>query len=140
VNPPDPPPSRPPTDPPNDPSLRSHDAIDRVLQDLAGDTELLVEMIEAYLSELAETIPAIAGADRSGDSQGLAAWTHRLRGSFAVLHADRGRELALAIERQLAAGQSPAPGAVRDLLEEARQLGRDLLAWRDGRGSDGHAL
>jgi HPt (histidine-containing phosphotransfer) domain-containing protein len=132
--------SDPPSAPRDDASLRSHDCVDRILQDLAGDAELLEQMVDAYLSELAETIPAITGADRSGDSQGLAAWTHRLRGSFAVLHADRGRELALAIETQLATGQSPGPGAVRDLLEEARQLGRDLLAWRDGRGSDGHAL
>jgi HPt (histidine-containing phosphotransfer) domain-containing protein len=102
----------------------------QLLEDLRGDHALLAQLIDAYLVELNPTLHAITTADRAGQWAGLAARIHQIRGSFAVLRADRGRALAEAMERQLAAGHAPAPGAVPALIDEARHVAEVLLAWR----------
>jgi HPt (histidine-containing phosphotransfer) domain-containing protein len=106
--------------------------LQRALEDLGGDTGLLGQLADAYLEELGPTLDGIGAASASGDRNALMQWVHRLRGSFAVLHAEAPRQLATDIERTLAAG-APMPSEALDrLAAAATSLGHELGAWRAG--------
>jgi HPt (histidine-containing phosphotransfer) domain-containing protein len=102
----------------------------RVLADLGNDRDALHRMIDAYRSELDDLLAALAEALDAGDPAALAVRVHRLRGSFAVLHAERGRRLAAEIEDWLDGGHLPPRPLTDRLAREARRLGDALGDWR----------
>jgi HPt (histidine-containing phosphotransfer) domain-containing protein len=104
--------------------------LQRALDDLGGDTGLLDQLVAAYLEELSPTLQRIGAAHAAGDRGALVHWVHRLRGSFAVLHADGARQLAASIEVALAAGAPIPSEAVSRLALEASRLGEQMAAWR----------
>ena len=63
-----------------------------------GDMDLLDEIIGIFLDRSPEAMTRIRRAVTSGDTKGLEAAAHNLRGYVANLHAKRAADLALEVE------------------------------------------
>ncbi len=100
--------------------------ISNVLAELehAGDTDVVRELIEAFVQDSAARLEKIKRAAASGDLGVLAAACHALKGSALVMSADRVSQLTAGIEACAAAGEdADYPAMVRELermLEQTR--------------------
>lgn len=77
------------------PVFDSESALDRV----AGDIELLAELVELFEEDLPEQLSEAAQAAAAGDHDRLCRVAHRLKNSLGNLGAVRGEKLALGIEK-----------------------------------------
>jgi len=94
------------------------DALTRV----AGDRELLTELIEIIRTESPRVLAEIDRCVTSGDSVGLERAAHRLRGSVGIVGAHSVTQAALELEQM--AGKRHLTGAAVKLAELRQALDR----------------
>ncbi len=80
---------------PVDPSVIDRNA---ALQKLAGDEELLVEIIDLYLEDAPAVFARLQAAVQAGDAEGVWKAAHRIKGSVGSLSATRAFEAARELE------------------------------------------
>ncbi|MDY7010669.1 MAG: response regulator [Planctomycetota bacterium] len=72
--------------------------VDQALQHVAGDQDVLIRLAKSFLANFPSVVADIRLAFERRDSEGLQRMGHRLKGSLALLGAERGRALAEDIE------------------------------------------
>jgi HPt (histidine-containing phosphotransfer) domain-containing protein len=97
------------------------DAVDTLAR-VAGDRELLTELIEIIRAESPRVLSEIDRCVTSGDADGLERATHRLRGSVGVFGAQSVTRAALELE--LMAHKRHLTGAALKLAELRQALDR----------------
>lgn len=99
----------------------------RDLDDGDGDGEILVELVEMFVTDLSDHLDAIAGAIAGGDDGSARRSAHAIAGGAATIGAPRLSSAARAIERTGAEGRAVTAGEV-DVLQREAQLAVSALA------------
>jgi HPt (histidine-containing phosphotransfer) domain-containing protein len=94
---------------------------------LAGDEELLLQVIELFLADCPSRLTAIETAVGERNAEQIRFAAHALKGSAGNLSADRLFEAARALERVGAESRlDEAPAGLRTVLEEAAAVTTQL--------------
>lgn len=91
----------------------------KVLQRVEGDLQLLIAIVEAFLSRLPESLQKIEAAVRSGDASALFQSAHALKGSVANFSTGSVYHIASRLENLAHSGSLDDAEAVLSPLEEA---------------------
>ncbi|MGC8879751.1 MAG: Hpt domain-containing protein [Anaerolineae bacterium] len=93
------------------------------LERLGGDENLLLELMEMLLDQIAEGIVCLSEAIERGDARGVEQTAHSLKGASASLGAERFRQSAFQLEQIGRSGNlSDAVNVLAKLQEEADLL------------------
>ena len=87
----------------------------------SGDTvnyELLKEMLALFIDENARRVEAVVAAAATGNDTSLRGTAHAVRGSAALVGADRLRDLAGDLEFRVLSGASRDPRAAAEQLRD----------------------
>jgi CheY-like chemotaxis protein len=113
-----------PIAPPPAPAAVNRDVL---LTRLAGDEELLLQVIELFLADCPSRLTAIETAVGERNAEQIRFAAHALKGSAGNLSADRLFEAARALERVGAESRlDEAPAGLRTVLEEAAAVTTQL--------------
>lgn len=104
-------------------------AVDRqeLLERVEGDLDLLVALVQAYLSRLSERLSRIEEAVRSRDAAALADAAHTLKGSTANFSRGEVHRLSAELERKGKAEEWGGVDEGYDALERAAENLRSAL-------------
>lgn len=80
-------------------------ALDRLLDMLGGDRELIVDMLSEFLTQRDEIATALRAALGAGDTDEGSKLAHKLKGSLLALCADRAADIAKDLEVRLRVGE-----------------------------------
>lgn len=103
--------------PSNDPNCPQ--VVDRatLLEELAGDEELLKEIVGLFLESGPGQLQGVRDAVAAGDASALSRNAHTLKGALAQLHADTAAAAAREVEEPARHGQMAAAVAAVPKLE-----------------------
>jgi two-component system sensor histidine kinase/response regulator len=100
-----------------------------LLDNVAGDRELLAEIVTLFLENSRDLLAGLHEAADSGDAEAIHRKAHQLKGALANLGAQAAAESACRLET---AGRDKrlegVPDAVRQLEEEMERLGPELAS------------
>ncbi|MEW5725657.1 MAG: Hpt domain-containing protein, partial [Thermodesulfobacteriota bacterium] len=103
-----------------------------LLRRVAGDKELLREMIGIFLEELPGRLSEIGKAVREGNAAALEASAHTLKGSVGYFSAPMAFEAVKTLVGMARAGRLDGADRVyQALVKETERLENDLRTWRD---------
>ncbi len=80
-------------------------AWDEALNNVAGDQELLRELVQIFLEDTPGLMQAVRGAEEQGDMAAICAAVHKLKGSMLFLNPRPALHSADQVERHAAAGE-----------------------------------
>jgi HPt (histidine-containing phosphotransfer) domain-containing protein len=101
-------------------------------EQVGGDPEFMVEIIDLYLSERERQIADIRAAIEQCDYEALSRLAHTIKGSFGSLHAKRARARAQELEVAAKAGNAASCRAIFDnLMRDLAELEPQLTHLRD---------
>jgi HPt (histidine-containing phosphotransfer) domain-containing protein len=101
-------------------------------EQVGGDPEFMVEIIDLYLSERERQIPAMRAAIEEADYEALSRLAHTIKGSFGSLHATRARARAQELEIAAKAGNGQTCAVIFDnLMRDLAELEPQLTQLRD---------
>jgi HPt (histidine-containing phosphotransfer) domain-containing protein len=92
--------------------------VDRILEQLEGDRELMVELAKAFLDDYPTLLAAVRDAIGTGDSPALERSAHKLKGSVAIFAAHTAAQAALRLEKLGADGEMMLAGETLSALEQ----------------------
>jgi len=98
------------------------------LQSAFGDTELLREISELFLTESVRYLVELTAARDSGDSGSARRAAHTLKGHARFFGAETTFQLALSIEQAAAQGELNWDAAQRDLQAQIERLQHEVRA------------
>jgi HPt (histidine-containing phosphotransfer) domain-containing protein len=105
-----------------------------LLDNVAGDRELLAEIVSLFFETSRDILAALHEAVGSGDAESIHRKAHQLKGTLANLGAKAAAESACRLEATGRDGRlDGAPNAVRQLEEEMRRLEPELASLVDSR-------
>ncbi|MGE4299938.1 MAG: Hpt domain-containing protein [Desulfovibrionaceae bacterium] len=87
-----------------------------LLTRLAGDGELLQELLGVFLDDLPIKIAALRQAQAEGDLYQVSRRAHAIKGSVGVINADSARECAAELEMAAVAGDAARVDVLVDAL------------------------
>ncbi|MEE2665507.1 MAG: Hpt domain-containing protein [Myxococcota bacterium] len=100
---------------------------DLALTSLGNDVQLMSELTELFISDVANMVEKIRDAARAGDGPSLGRAAHQLKGAASNFHAQLTVEAAQRLERMGHANDlSGVPKALEALLGEIDRLKREL--------------
>lgn len=101
-------------------------------EQMCDDGELMVEIIDLYLSESAKQRKQMGAALDAGDLTALSRLAHTIKGSLASLHTPRARACAQTVELAARSGKGPESASALVALEaELTALEPVLIAFRN---------